>query len=99
MDNETVDKILSIFEPYWKQQRKSLLNSKSRFVHYTSADSAIKIIQTKSIWMRNARCMNDYKEISYGHELLLNAFIHELGKANVKDAASRVIVSGIPLRT
>jgi hypothetical protein len=74
MDDETVHKLSNIFEPYWIDRRESIVNSKGRFVHYTSADSAIKIIQTKSIWMRNARCMNDYNEISHGYTLLGKLF-------------------------
>lgn len=82
MDDETVSRLSSIFEPYWTERRQSLVKSKGRFVHYTSADSAIKIIQTKSIWMRNARCMNDYNEIAHGFTLL-RKLLHEpdIGKS------------------
>ncbi|WP_456389310.1 DUF2971 domain-containing protein [Profundibacter sp.] len=45
-----------------------------RFAHYTSADTAIKIIQNEAIWMRNARVMNDYSEIIYGQKLLEHAW-------------------------
>lgn len=85
MDEQTVNRLSGIFEPFWTSRRQSFKKSKGRFVHYTSADSAIKIIQTKSIWMRNARCMNDYREISHGHDLLLKLFHErEIGK-NLED--------------
>lgn len=45
-----------------------------RFAHYTSADTAIKIIKRKALWMRNARVMNDYSEIIYGQKFLEHAW-------------------------
>ncbi len=40
------------------------------FVHYTSAENFINITKGKppSIWMRNAKCMNDISEIHHGLE-------------------------------
>lgn len=40
------------------------------FVHYTSAENFINITKSKppSIWMRNAKCMNDISEIHHGLE-------------------------------
>src|ERR1700733_4981828 len=51
-----------------------------RFVHYTSAESLTKIIQFRNIWMRNARCINDYMELSHGHSQLVNLFNNEHNK-------------------
>lgn len=45
-----------------------------RFVHYTSAESALKIINQKRLWMRNAACMTDYREVQHGFTILLNFF-------------------------
>ncbi len=45
-----------------------------RFVHYTSAETAISIISKKEIWLRNSLVMNDYSEIAYGEQLFRNAF-------------------------
>ena len=67
-------KLAGIFRPYAAKRRESFVATNGRFVHYTSADNAIKIIQTKRFWMRNAKCMNDYMEISHGHELLVKFF-------------------------
>ena len=45
-----------------------------RFVHYTSADSAMKIIQgvdgKRFLWLRNATEMNDFSEVEYGQYCL-----------------------------
>ncbi len=44
------------------------------FVHYTSAEAAIKIIEKKEIWMRSAICMSDYREVQHGQDILLRYF-------------------------
>lgn len=48
-----------------------------RFVHYTSADTAISIIKNKEVWLRNSSAMNDYSEIAYGEALFRNVFYSE----------------------
>jgi hypothetical protein len=45
-----------------------------RLAHYTSADSALKIINSKRIWMRNASCMSDYSEVQHGFDILQRYF-------------------------
>ena len=34
-----------------------------QFAHYTSADAAMKIIRSKRMWTRNAKCMSDFSEV------------------------------------
>jgi hypothetical protein len=46
----------------------------ARFAHYTSADAALNIIRSKRLWLRNASCMSDYREVQYGYEILLALF-------------------------
>jgi hypothetical protein len=65
-----------IFPPvYWRQMRsfyeKQPDPTKARFVHYTSANAALKIIQHKQIWMRNVTAMTDYSEVRHGHAILM----------------------------
>jgi hypothetical protein len=50
------------------------VNCDARFVHYTSADSALKIIKSKRIWMRNVKCMSDYREVQHGYQLFHKFF-------------------------
>jgi len=49
-----------------KRQFSAAADENVRFVHYTSAAAAVGIVSTKSIWMRNVTCMNDFSEIDYG---------------------------------
>lgn len=44
-------------------------------MHYTSAEAALGIIRSKRIWMRNATCMTDYREVQHGYEILNRFFI------------------------
>jgi hypothetical protein len=73
----------SIFMPQAKRQRDEA-NSKIletgrndgqlRFVHYTSAEAALKIIHSKRLWMRNTTCMSDYREVLHGYDMLYRFF-------------------------
>ena len=67
-------KMESIFMPYATARREVIRKANGRFVHYTSAENAIKILYTKQIWMRNARCMADYMEVAHGYQMLLLYF-------------------------
>lgn len=53
----------------------------TRFVHYTTAQSALEILKTKCLWMRNATCMNDYNEMLHGLNCVIEAFKTAAGKA------------------
>lgn len=63
-----------IFMPLAHRKREKVRQEGSRFVHYTSAENAFKILTSRRIWMRNARCMNDYMEASFGHQQLVRLF-------------------------
>src|SRR5688572_2302086 len=67
-----------IFLPHGQRRRHGVYGSgkspSARFVHYTSADAALKIINQKRLWMRNAACMTDYREVQHGFEILLRFF-------------------------
>jgi hypothetical protein len=76
---ECEQRLDKIFSPvYWRQTReffeKQRDPTKARFVHYTSADAALKIIQNKRIWMRNVTAMTDYSEVRHGYGILVKLF-------------------------
>lgn len=56
------------------------IDENSRFVHYTSAQSAFEILKSNCIWMRNATCMNDYNEMRHGLDCIIHAFGSDEGK-------------------
>ncbi len=73
IDLQLLQRLEGIFSPTARERRDSLYIDKSvpaRFAHYTSADAALKIIQTKRLWLRNTVCMGDYREVHHGFDTL-----------------------------
>jgi hypothetical protein len=79
---ELVIKFESIFMPLARKQRDAHYNRQpsaamaepARFVHYTSAEAALSIINSKRMWMRNAMSMADYREVQHGFDILQGFF-------------------------
>ena len=46
---------------------------------YTSAEVAMSILENKSVWMRRASTMNDFREIEHGFACVLNAWNNAIG--------------------
>ena len=84
------------FMPYARRQRDTFLTGGSgmkpepRFVHYTSAESALKIIESKRVWMRNTTCMSDYSEVQHGFYMLRRFFADETRKRQFCEALDAV---------
>jgi hypothetical protein len=83
-------KLEGIFMPYASKQRNetyarhneadvAIKAASLRFVHYTSAEAALNIIRTKRLWMRNAMCMADYREVQHGFDIF-NRFFSDQAK-------------------
>jgi hypothetical protein len=92
----------SIFMPHARKQQDELYSHNSPlevsrtpvpFVHYTSAENALSIIKSKRIWMRNATCMADYREVQHGFDIL-RKFFSEKTKTDAFVAALDVCVPG-----
>ncbi|SDW39364.1 Protein of unknown function [Albimonas donghaensis] len=75
--------IKTFLAPIYEAARP-VYNEASRLVHYTSAENGLKILSSRSIWMRNTTCMNDYMEIEHGRRALSEAWRSEAGQ-EVKD--------------
>jgi len=84
--SEEFKRVLRIEEIFMPEARRQRLQARFgeddtaepiRLVHYTSAEAALKIIQTKRMWMRNTTCMADYKEVRHGLELTRATFDDE----------------------
>ena len=78
LTQEEVKRLEGIFNPVARSQREALYKPDSppwaKFVHYTSAESALKIITSKRLWMRNTTCMADYREVQHGYDILVRCF-------------------------
>jgi hypothetical protein len=74
---ETIRRLERIFQPFLTKRRDALFTPDTpwiRFVHYTSAESALKIITSRRVWMRNTTCMADYREVQHGLDILVRYF-------------------------
>jgi hypothetical protein len=97
-------KLEGIFMPYARKQRDKMYSTDkaARFVHYTSAENALKILTTKGLWMRSTVCMSDYREVQHGHDILLSYFSDEARRtkfcsaldASVQGAALPCLMDG-----
>jgi hypothetical protein len=72
--------LLEIFFPYAARKRREVQGENARFAYYTTAETAAKIFQKREIWMRNARTMNDFEEIAYGRDIVVNGYNSATGK-------------------
>src|SRR6266496_2895505 len=84
----------TIFVPHARRRRDEVYQSgklpAARFVHYTTAEAALKIISQKRLWMRNAACMTDYREVQHGFAILQRFFSDQEKEKSFKDALNAV---------
>lgn len=60
------DKEREIFLPTYDKSLRRMRDEGLRLAYYTDVDTALKIIDGRSIWMRNTMYMNDVGELEYG---------------------------------
>jgi Protein of unknown function (DUF2971) len=68
------ERFLRILHPYALDQHLRAVSQRTRFVHYTSADTAMSILRSREVWMRKSSCMNDFLEVQYGLARLGRAY-------------------------
>lgn len=73
-------RIYQIFFPYAFNKQADIRTKNGRLVHYTSAEAAVSMVQTKEVWMRNATVVNDFMEIEHGFRCLNEAYKGPSGK-------------------
>ncbi|TBE54497.1 DUF2971 domain-containing protein [Rhizobium beringeri] len=92
--------LLGIFAADDVNKRTELVLGQKKLIHYCSADTALKIIRNREIWLRNVRVMNDYMEVNHGFNLIRKSLqppvdtVIETGMNEVKKALD-VIHAGI----
>lgn len=74
-DNEILQILTDAFYGY-SEEMKDRVTPEMRFAHYTSAETALSIINAhgddRALWLRNATEMNDFSEVEYGLSCLKN---------------------------
>lgn len=76
-----IQKTKQVFFPIACQAATRAKQTGNRFAYYTTAEVAYSVVKHKRIWMRSTTTMNDYMEMQYGRDLLLNAINKEPGAA------------------
>lgn len=79
-DKNIATKLEGIFMPHMAKGKKEVSDNGDQYVHYTSAENALKILNSKQLWLRNPTCMNDYMEISHGRQMLQDFFDNEINR-------------------
>ena len=77
---ENIKKLTGIFMPYAADKLAQIRAAKKRFAHYSSAENIFKIISSKTMWLRNTRCMADYSEVELGYGMLHTFFQQPLNR-------------------
>jgi hypothetical protein len=90
---ETSDQIrlAAVFFPEAVKQRIDLMQTGGRFVHYTRAENAVKIIRNKKMWMRKPQWTNDYSEVEHGFRSLRSMFHEGEGGKRFRGALEVVV--------
>lgn len=78
--DKTTRKYYEIFHPHYLEEVTKITSENRKFVYYTSAETAMKVIQNNELWFRNATVMNDFSEIQYGLQLISSVFSGTEGK-------------------
>ncbi|TLP67692.1 DUF2971 domain-containing protein [Parasedimentitalea maritima] len=72
--NDQEIKIREVFFPFLARQLDKITDESTDFVHYTSAEASLSIIQKQEVWMRSAVVMNDFSEVQHGQNCLTAAW-------------------------
>lgn len=51
------------------------------FIHYTTADTLVRILESKTVYLRNTRVLNDPSEIKFGYAFLSSCAFSSAGTA------------------
>jgi DUF2971 family protein len=78
--DEAEKKVATIFTPHAVREMQRLREEQVRFVHYTSADTGLKILSSQEMLLRNSTLMNDFSEVRYGLDCLIQTYNGAVGE-------------------
>jgi hypothetical protein len=70
MDATPLDQLQALTFSYERRKLRKARSLKFKLAHYTTADTAARILDSQTLWLRNAQLMNDFSEIAYGRKCL-----------------------------
>jgi len=81
VDPAILEDYKATFFPYAARATDRVQQSGGRFVYYTTASTALRIIRGRELWMRSTQVMNDFMEVEHGVTCLLEAYKSPAGAA------------------
>lgn len=87
--NDNTRKLMEIFFCYDRKRHQQRAETGALLAHYTTADTAMKIIRGRSMWLRNAAVMNDFSEVEYGRSVMASVLDGILGM-RFRDVLDRI---------
>jgi hypothetical protein len=84
-----LDALMKVVFGYADEREARLDRENLKLAHYTTADTAMQILDGRKLWMRNATVMNDHSEIQHGHEIVSVALDTAPG-ANLRNTLGRI---------
>lgn len=90
MQDKDLEFLYNILFKYEADRIATAKERKFKFSHYTSAEAAISIINTKTFWLRNCKSMNDYSEVKYGESVLMDIWNNSEIGSNFKKTLKEI---------
>lgn len=73
------ENLAEIFMPRTIEKSKLVKEKNQKFVHYTSAENGLRILDGGQIFLRNSKLMNDFSEIQHGRDCFIHAYNSDEG--------------------
>lgn len=80
------DLLTEVFFPLANRRIQDYRARGGRFVYYTDADTATKIIGNREVWMRGTATMNDFDEVMHGLRMLMTCLHDSAEGAQLRTA-------------
>lgn len=94
-----LDDFMEVVFGYANARERRLEEQNLKLAHYTTAETALQILDGRKLWMRNATVMNDHSEIQHGHEIV-SAALDSAPGTNLRNTLGRIapkyVASGWP---
>jgi hypothetical protein len=69
-EHQAISEFANLCFGYSMDRLAALKDSGRKVAHYTSAENGLNILDSKTMWLRNAVAMNDFSEIAWGQRCL-----------------------------
>jgi hypothetical protein len=86
--------IMNVLFPHAYGERQRVIDQGIKLAHYASAETGIQILKNQEFWLRDSRCMNDFREVHHGLTLL-EAFFRDASRNAAFVTAVNAVHAGV----